>query len=64
METKEKLSLLEKLIKACLENKLVVFLFFIAILVWGVMVAPFDWQIPGLTRDPVPVDAIDRTPSF
>lgn len=25
---------------------------------WGVMVAPFDWEIAGLPRDPVPVDAI------
>ena len=58
MEINEKLTLLDKLIKFCLENKLVVFLFLIGILVWGVMVAPFDWRIPGLIRDPVPVDAI------
>lgn len=54
----EKLSLLDKLIKVCLENKLVVFLFLVGLLAWGVIVAPFDWQIPGVPRDPVPVDAI------
>ena len=58
MKNKEKLSLLDKLIKVCLENKLVVFLFLISILVWGIIVAPFDWDIPGIPRDPVPVDAI------
>ncbi len=42
----------------CLQNKLVVFLLIVAILAWGVMVAPFDWQVGGLPRDPVPVDAI------
>lgn len=56
--TEKRLTLLDKLIKACLENKLVVFLFVMAVLIWGVLVAPFDWQIPGLMRDPVPVDAI------
>ncbi|MFH1943628.1 MAG: efflux RND transporter permease subunit, partial [bacterium] len=58
MDDKNKLSILDRLIRACLENKLVVFLFLIAVLVWGVMVAPFDWHIRGLMRDPVPVDAI------
>ena len=33
----EKLSLIDKLIKVCLENKLVVFLFLIGLLAWGVM---------------------------
>ena len=27
-------------------------------IVWGLMVAPFDWDLGGLPRDPVPVDAI------
>ncbi|MCK5145629.1 efflux RND transporter permease subunit [bacterium] len=56
--TKQKMNLLDKLIKACLENKLVVFLGLSAVMMWGVMVAPFDWHIPGIERDPVPVDAI------
>lgn len=42
----------------CLQNKLVVFLLVLAIMGWGVMVAPFDWQVGSLPRDPVPVDAI------
>jgi Cu(I)/Ag(I) efflux system membrane protein CusA/SilA len=25
---------------------------------WGIMVAPFDWEVVGLPRNPVPVDAI------
>jgi Cu(I)/Ag(I) efflux system membrane protein CusA/SilA len=50
--------MINKLIRFCLENKLVVVLFTAALLLWGVMVAPFDWKIEGIPRDPVPVDAI------
>ena len=50
--------MLNKLIRLCLENKLVVGLVLIAIIVWGVTVAPFDWKLDFLPRDPVPVDAI------
>jgi len=42
----------------CIQNKLVVALLVVAIASWGVIVAPFDWDIGGLPRDPVPVDAI------
>ncbi len=45
------------IIRFCLENKLVVSLFLVFVVVWGVSVAPFDWEAPIL-RDPVPVDAI------
>ena len=58
METQDKLSILNRLIKFCLDNKLIVALFVIAIIAWGIVVAPFDWTLPGLPRDPVPVDAI------
>jgi len=51
-------SLLDKTIWFCLNNKLVVMLMVIVILVWGAMVAPFDWDLGSLPRDPVPVDAI------
>ncbi len=51
-------SLLDKLIHFCLHNKLVVFLFTTFIILWGIMVAPFDWEIDWLPRNPVPVDAI------
>ena len=51
-------SLLDKVIRFCLENKLVVTLVLLLVVVWGVLVAPFDWKISGLERSPVPVDAI------
>ncbi|MFC1650050.1 efflux RND transporter permease subunit [Candidatus Latescibacterota bacterium] len=52
------MSLLDRIIRFCLENKLVVFIMLIVILSWGIMVAPFDWDIGFLPRNPVPVDAI------
>ncbi len=51
-------SILDKVIRFSLENKLVVLIVLLAVVLWGVMVAPFDWQIDFLPRDPVPVDAI------
>ena len=50
--------LLGRLIRFCLENKLVVGLFVIIFVVWGIMAAPFDWDLGGLPRAAVPVDAI------
>lgn len=47
-----------QVIRFCLERKLVVALVFVGIIVWGLLVAPFDWDVGGLPRDPVPVDAI------
>jgi Cu(I)/Ag(I) efflux system membrane protein CusA/SilA len=46
------------IIRFCLEKKLVVFLLTLVAIVWGLIVAPFDWDLRGLPRDPVPVDAI------
>jgi Cu(I)/Ag(I) efflux system membrane protein CusA/SilA len=51
-------SLLAKVIRFCLENKLVVFLILIAVIFWGSLSAPFDWNIDESVRNPVPVDAI------
>jgi len=51
-------TLTDKIIRFCLEQKLVVFLLVSLVLGWGMVVAPFDWKIEGLPRDPVPVDAI------
>ena len=51
-------SFLDKIIRFFLENKIIVFLMILSILLWGIMVAPFDWDIDFLPRDPVPVDAI------
>jgi multidrug efflux pump subunit AcrB len=45
-------------IRFCLENKLVVALVVIAVIGWGVLVAPFDWDVGALPRNPVPTDAI------
>jgi copper/silver efflux system protein len=49
---------LSKLIGFCLHNKLVVALAVAGFVLWGVIVAPFDWDLGGLPRNPVPVDAI------
>jgi len=54
----EKASFIGRLIGFCLENKLVVALFVVFVVGWGIMVAPFDWDLWGLPRDPVAVDAI------
>ena len=50
--------IMDRIIRFCLEQKLIVVLFTLLIIGWGVMVAPFDWEFKGLARDPVPVDAI------
>ncbi len=54
----KKPNLLDKLIRFCLENKLIVCLLILFTVGWGIMVAPFDWDTGVLPRDPVPVDAI------
>ncbi len=57
-----RMSLLDRLIRFCLENKLVVALVVLFAVFWGVRVAPFDWDVRlggwTLPRDPVPTDAI------
>ena len=58
MITKHSSNPINKLIRFCLENKLVVILFTVVLILWGVMVAPFDWEFETFPRDPVPVDAI------
>ncbi len=55
---KQKMSIIDKIIRFCLENKLVVGLLVILFVGCGLMVAPFDWDLGGLPRKPVPVDAI------
>ncbi|MHC4320792.1 MAG: efflux RND transporter permease subunit [Planctomycetota bacterium] len=54
----DKISFIDKITLFCLKNKLVVALMMLAIIGWGVVVAPFDWKIGFLPRNPVPVDAI------
>jgi copper/silver efflux system protein len=50
--------MLNRLIRFCVEQKLIVALLMLLFLGWGIAVAPFDWEIPGLDRRPVAVDAI------
>src|SRR5690606_29500796 len=50
--------MIDAVIRFCLVNKLVVGLLVIAVLARGAMVAPFDWDLGALPRDPVPTDAI------
>jgi len=50
--------MVNRAIRFCLENKVVVFLVLGVVVGWGAMVAPFDWDLGGLPRRPVPVDAI------
>ncbi len=54
----QKPSILDRVIRFCLENKLVVGLLVVLFVGWGLRAAPFDWDLWGLPRDPVPVDAI------
>jgi len=49
---------LARLIRFCLQQKLVVAILLGFVVFWGIMVAPFEWSAGGLPRDPVPVDAI------
>ena len=55
---RERFSPTDGIIRFCLENKIIVALLIVFIVGWGVMVSPFDWDLGGLPRDPVPVDAI------
>jgi len=50
--------LLAALIRFCLENQFVVGLFVLFAVGAGLLMAPFDWELGGLPRSPVPVDAI------
>ena len=56
-------SLLDRVIRFCLENKLFILLLTVLFIVWGILNAPFDWDLGGVPRDPVPVDA-KRVPFF
>ncbi|UCD87993.1 MAG: efflux RND transporter permease subunit, partial [Desulfobacterales bacterium] len=57
-QTAEQKSAIGKLLRFCLTNRLVVGLFVLLVIVTGILVAPFDWEIGGIKRYPVPVDAI------
>ncbi len=46
------------LIRFFLENKLVAWLLLLVFISWGLVTAPFDFELDNLPRDPVAVDAI------
>src|SRR5690554_2179593 len=50
--------MLNSFIRFFLENKLVTVLVLLLIVGWGIVTAPFNWEVDFLPRDPVPVDAI------
>ncbi len=50
--------MINSVIKFFLTNKLVTFLLVMLFIIWGVMTAPFNWDLELIPRDPVPVDAI------
>ncbi|MCC5829141.1 MAG: efflux RND transporter permease subunit [Phycisphaeraceae bacterium] len=51
-------SSLDAILSFCLEQKLIIILLVLLIGAGGVLVAPFDWKIDWLPRQPIPVDAI------
>lgn len=51
-------SFTEKTILFCLEQKLIVAIVLLMVIGGGIFTAPFNWDIGGIDRSPVPVDAI------
>ena len=54
----DRFSLTEASLGFFLEKKVIVFLMILLVVGWGILVSPFDWELGGPFRDPVPVDAI------
>jgi Cu(I)/Ag(I) efflux system membrane protein CusA/SilA len=50
--------MLSKVIRYFLENKLITVLLLTVLVGWGVVTAPFGWELGRFPSDPVPVDAI------
>jgi len=61
LPTPDPKTIIEKIVWFCLTNKLVLALFVVFTIAAGILVAPFDWKIEGIVRNPVPVDAIPDT---
>ncbi len=51
-------SALSKIMGSWIAQKLFVAVFVFGVLLYGLSVAPFDWDMPWLPRNPTPVDAI------
>ncbi len=56
--TEDRLGLIGRLVRFLVGNKLLVAVGVLVVVGWGAMVAPFDWDLAGIPRSPVPVDAI------
>lgn len=50
--------MIERVISTCMDQKLIVFLVTLTLVVWALIVSPFDFGLDTLPREPVPVDAI------
>ncbi len=50
--------MLNRIIKYFLENRLITIMLLLVFIGWGIVSAPFNWNINFLPRNPVPVDAI------
>ncbi len=50
--------MLNKLIRFFLDNRLVTAILLLVFIIWGMVSAPFNWNISWLPRNPVAVDAI------
>lgn len=58
MERPQSSSPVDWIIRFCLENRLLVAMATFGLMGWGIIVAPFNWEMAGLPRAPIPVDAI------
>ncbi|HET6428225.1 MAG TPA: efflux RND transporter permease subunit [Phycisphaerae bacterium] len=58
VQTPEQKSLIGRLLRFCMTNKLVIALLVLFIVAAGLHFAPFDWDLGGMPRDPVATDAI------
>jgi len=54
----EQKTLVGRILGFCIYNKLIVGLVTAFIILWGIYVAPFDWEFGSFSRNPVAVDAI------
>lgn len=50
--------MLNKIIRYFLENRLVTAMLILLLVGWGIVTAPFDWELGSIPSDPVAVDAI------
>jgi Cu(I)/Ag(I) efflux system membrane protein CusA/SilA len=50
--------MLNRILKYFLEHRLVSVLLLMIFVIWGLVSSPFNWNLGGLPRNPVPVDAI------